>query len=689
MRCKGCNSQLTLIEYQARSADEAHSSSYRCPFCPLDITKFSNSIPKPHLYLKRTQRERKRTPLVNSSDSIDSRLLYVVSKRTSILEGRKLLEARCKNCVDKNSVLFKYYSSGPWKGIAVCQQNSRSIALNAQIVSVSYLCTNLDGGKDYVDFQYTKIDDYTVILQDNKVHFVHDVGSELDSAILDHLSVAYCMGFAPTNLSSYISAVMLGAMSNMNARAYDAASGDDYRDRFSTKPDGERMWLVHAGSTWLYCKRANFEVRNWEFDLEVHSSDSVSISPVIDIEFMLNLPPILIDVLLTSNMKVCPYDRDLEWIHTEMSRLREEFSYLSIVETREFFDTYKEAYDYSKRVKYPTDGIIAISPHGTDMKKLKPIKSIELRVGESYNLVTKENTALFKLDSASVYSVGDIVEIRFSISGSDFDIHETFHRPDKVSPNDNSAVQAVIASCNIQDSDSVVRTMMWRWSNKLRFYLYDKANSMNEEKNIVLDIGSGSGQSTDAFARVPGCSFILVEPDEASCNALARRLRTKDVFKDPRSITAAIPQLKRGTRRYHILNCTLEKILSDRSVTSGLKSIVKCAVSSFSTHYIIGDVDNVTSLGIPFIGCYYSYDGLDVGESIINTSGIQMTRTSDRRAVVKWGRDEPYEEPVVLSEDEPLNVTMIDALDVVPLDTGSQNQTVYNACLTVKILISK
>lgn len=689
MKCKGCGSDLTLIEYQARSADEAHSSSYRCPWCPLDITKFSSTPPKPHLYLKRSKRTRKRTPKIYSDKSTTSRLLYITSSNTSVLGDNKLSGATCVNCINENSDLFKWYSTGPWKNKAIHYKDKKRIGLNAYIISISSVYTDIDDTQSYTDFKYATIEGYIVLLQDNMTKLVHDVGTQSDSAILEHLCIAYTIGFDPSSLSSYVSRILLGAMSNMNARAYDATSGEDYKDKFSTKPDGERMWLVRAGSTWLYCKRLNFEVRGWEIDNTLRYIESSSICPVVDIEFMLTFNPILIDVLLTSDMKVCPYDRDLRWIESQMLELQKQFGYLSVVDIREFFDTYDEAYAYSKQVEYPTDGVVAIPPHGTDMKKLKPVKSIELRLQENGNLVTKEGMALFQIGENSTYSTGDIIEIRFSVCDNKLVIHESFHRPDKSVPNDNSAVRAVIASCTVSDSDSLTRTMMWRWSNKLRFYLYEKANSMSEDRNIVLDIGSGSGQSTEAFDRLPGCSFVLVEPDQDSCKSLARRLGIRDIHKDPRSVIGMIPQLKRGTKRYHILNCRLESILSDKPVVSNLRSIVKCAVSCFSAHYVMSHVDDLISLGIPFVGCYYSYEGIEIGQSIINTSGIQMTRTSTETAIVKWGRDKAYDEPVVLSESEPLDVIVVDALDVISLDSGSTSEIVHKACSHVKIIISR
>jgi hypothetical protein len=689
MNCKGCGCKLTLLEYQSRSADEAHSSVYRCPFCPLDITKFSNKIRDPHVYLKSSKRVRKKTPLMEHSVYKSSRILSVTSKDISVLQGHEILYARCHNCLDSESRLFKSYSTGPWKDMAVHQGEIRDVGLNVQAILIHTAPSDSKSKDEYIDFEYTVVDGYNVILQDNRARFVCDVGIESDSVLLDTLFIAYTIGFAPVNLMHYLSPMLLGAMSNMNARAYDTTGAVDNEDKFSTKPDGERMWLLHSGSTWLYCRRMDFEIRHWDIDSELVFAEKSSVSPVVDVEFMYTLSPILIDVLQSADGSICPYDRNLEWIQSQMLLLQKNYQYLSLVHVREFFDTYKDACDYTRSVDYPTDGLVAISPNGTDMKKLKPFKSVELRFEEDGRLTTRDGKALFKVTGQNVYSTGDIVEVRFSIQDGAFEVHETFHRPDKALANDDSAVQSVIASCAKPDSDSVLRTMIWRWSNKLRFYLYSRANSFRPERNIILDIGSGSGQSTEAFTKLPGCSFILVEPDEIACQSLCKRIGIKDYHKDPRSVIGVVPQLTKGTRRYHVLNCRLETIMGDSATMLGLKGAVKCAISCFSAHYVSHIVDYLVSKDIPFIGCYYSYEGIAPGESIIETSGIQMKRISHFKAEVKWGNDEPYEEPVVLPEEEPMEVTFIGALDVVPIDTSLNEKIMQKVCSAVKIMVSR
>lgn len=690
MKCKGCSSELQKIEYQSRSADEAHSSTYRCPHCPLNIDKFYNVSRLPHLYLLRSTRTYKTTPFIDSTELYTSKILCVKSKYTSRFRENEIYDAKACNYIDLNSVLFKSYSTGPWSYKARSVQTTEYIGLNAKIESILCIDNAPNQGVQYIDFQYIVIQGYTGILDGEYITVVHEIKDESDTSVLNHLFELYLMGFLPTNLPSYINRISLGSMSNMTARAYDAVSAEDYRHDFSTKPDGERMWLVRAGSTWLYCRRLlDFEIVAWYIDDSLSYMQKNTIAPVLDLEVMVDFPCILIDILSNVNGQLSPYDRNTKWITLKMHTLKQQFSYLKLIHMREFFETAQDAVDYAKTVPYPTDGLVAISQDGTDMKKLKPFRSVELQLNEDGTLSTREGNKIFKILENLQYPVGSIIEVRFSVDNGCIKIHESFQRFDKKSPNTNSALDSIIESSIQTNAQSMVRTLLWRWSNKLRFYIYRRANSVNTAKNIILDIGSGSGQSTEAFDKIPDCSFILVEPDEGKCKQLSRRLGVRQIHKDPRSIITAIPALKQGNRKYHVLNTNLELILLDKAVVTNIKGVLRCSIASFSSHFIANSIDNLISLGIPFIGCYYSYNGLTVGDSIIDTAGITMRKVSDERATVKWGTDNVYDEPTSDPATESLRVNSLNAIEIVPAPISDKYDPVYIACSYVKVLISK
>ncbi|HAA5926486.1 TPA_asm: hypothetical protein GFY42_15345, partial [Listeria monocytogenes] len=78
-----------------------------------------------------------------------------------------------------------------------------------------------------------------------------------------------------------------------------------------------------------------------------------------------------------------------------------------------------------------------------------------------------------------------------------------------------------------------------------------------------------------------------------------------------------------------------------------IKDVIRCAVACFSAQFVLDDIGKLTSLGIPFLGSYYSYDTIAVGDSIINYGSIKMTRISEDEATVKWGKDKAYKEPAI------------------------------------------
>ncbi|KAM5522810.1 hypothetical protein FOXYSP1_13153, partial [Fusarium oxysporum f. sp. phaseoli] len=51
-----------------------------------------------------------------------------------------------------------------------------------------------------------------------------------------------------------------------------------------------------------------------------------------------------------------------------------------------------------------------------------------------------------------------------------------------------------------------------------------RTHSTSSKRSIAIDIGAGSGQWSETFKEIPGCSFLLGEPDADKCKLLSRRL---------------------------------------------------------------------------------------------------------------------------------------------------------------------
>lgn len=127
--------------------------------------------------------------------------------------------------------------------------------------------------------------------------------------------------------------------------------------------------------------------------------------------------------------------------------------------------------------------------------------------------------------------------------------------------------------------------------------------------------------------------------------------------------------LKSGRIKYYIINCTLQDIMSDSAVIKELLPEIECVSASFSAHYILDIVDIFVARHVPFIGSCYTYDGIKINESIINTGNISMTRIDIDRAEVKRGKDDSYIEPAIELSDIPGSIIKMNALDTVPLSS--------------------
>ena len=119
MECKRCGSDLTKIEYRSRSADEAHSSSYRCPFCPLYVSKFFLKRKDPRVYLSGRPTRQKMTPVVCMPSPRLCKVLSVSSKNIGQFASMDKEVARSSSALDEMSRLYKIYSTGRWQGKAI------------------------------------------------------------------------------------------------------------------------------------------------------------------------------------------------------------------------------------------------------------------------------------------------------------------------------------------------------------------------------------------------------------------------------------------------------------------------------------------------------------------------------------------------------------------------------------------
>lgn len=149
-----CASALKLLEYQSRSAEEAHTIQYKCLFCPLDSSKFPAPLRPPQVHLSVSEPVRKRTLRVILPETSSVQIL-VMSRECSEKDdtfARK--EAIFCNIVDSSLKLFRVYLSGPWKGKAVNLSAPQDVAPNASLVNVVFCEDNPRNTNSRLFFKY-------------------------------------------------------------------------------------------------------------------------------------------------------------------------------------------------------------------------------------------------------------------------------------------------------------------------------------------------------------------------------------------------------------------------------------------------------------------------------------------------------------------------------------------------------
>lgn len=690
MKCQSCNSTLKVIEYQARSADEAQRVIFRCPNCPLNADDFCKDRINVHLHLKRRHRIIESTPSIDSSSANTVNLVCCRTKLSDFNINRlDTYTVYATNYIDQSGHMFKHYHNGDWAGKGISILSKSQVAPNIKLVQMKVLDIDIIPNKQYKISECILINDREYVITGDSISLYLPIKDISDmSSMIEEM---YLLGFAPSKLSDYVSQTILQSVSNLTARAYDRYSVADYDHRFSVKPDGQRLWMVRIGSSWLFSRRLDkHSICGWMIQDQTDQHNFVG--PIIDIEFVVGFGCILIDVLMDEYGKITSDQRNLNTITRLFNHLRETYPLLSMVHVRPFYDTYDETIKYAGHISYPIDGIVAISNSGTDMFKIKTERSMELQLTDDGTLCTSDNNHLFSSNYNEIYETGSILELRFVLEDDNIKINNVFRRSDKTKANDTKAVDSIIQSF-IKPSDdtaNIIRTAVWRWSNNLRSSIYELAQKQIGDKHVILDVGTGAGQSLDSIISMENISFIFVEPDSSKCKQLMTRLKVHGYHKDPRSVIPLVSQLRKGNVRYHILNCTAAEIIDDEPTMHNLKHIVGCCVSSYSAQFVMESLESLTStFNISVIGCCYLYNDIDVGSSIINEYGLMMKRLSDNHARVKWGTDTQYDEPALESDDISDSFVKIQGINLIGSAPNDYDGIIRHICSHVWVLRSR
>jgi hypothetical protein len=673
MNCIACGSELQTHEYQSRSADEAHTTIITCDRCPIDAMKLNPGLPPPVPYrgLRKPIKRPMHVRVCSAGSRIDSATLVTIdipkdhaysnipTPQTHVTVQQKVLSTTT------GGVPIEKYASmtiqGPLCGMLISESSKVIVGMGAALIEYGTYTPGPDTGSEQriVSGEYATIDSIT----DRNAYVYIAKGSTIRKLIIELregaarvdwggiLNTVMCRKLAPSSCSKYIPNDTVMRLSNLSARAWDATVAPTSGHVFTSKPDGERMWLMLHGHTW-YMVPPKFKgrVRQWHVAHSHIGSDNVI---VLDVEYLGRHGMILIDVLTTVDGTPAPVTRDMNWVINQFRDIDRVYK-PPRVNTRQYFRDYKLALEYAEIVPYPVDGIVAIRDGSTEILKVKSVKSMELEHTGNGNLASADGTHIASSVSVSPFDVGSIIEVRFTVDKTtrSINVTEVFQRSDKTIANATSAVVNIVSSAiTLHTKDDNDRRAALIWCNELRKTIHKRAFNRNSNNVIILDVGSGNGQSLDSVMISDKLSYVFVEPDEQKCKALARRTRTTRIFKDPLEMIPTVRSLKTRLVGSVILNCTLSDIVNCEDLTHVLLPELRCVLSTFSMHFVVDELQDIRSLSdVPIYGCGYLYDNVNEKGTLVNSSGVVMEMIDDDNATVKWGSDTKYTEPVTMTQ---------------------------------------
>lgn len=497
-------------------------------------------------------------------------------------------------------------------------------------------------------------DYFYVTRGDNKVYVEMLIDNDPDS-VWRYMDEIHWMGYGPDRLRQFMGNDEIQRLGNLSSRAWDAPTPRDADYVYTLKVDGERAWMLLCGKMCYFVRRdASRSVAAW-CTLPASSGEFSDIC-VLDVEMLAQGKPVLIDVLKTPDGTYAPSIRGLRWMCDSWNAVSGIAAELP-VSVRRYFNTKDEAEAARAHVTYPTDGVMAVSVFGGDSLKLKSVKAIELEC-KSGELLTSDGFKVLDIPMDMREYDGKIMELRISHSASDgpksLAIHGIIPRPDKKSGNKKEACVSIIGAAlsRTRTPGDIQRRLALAWCNSLRSNIMKSAWNKEGTGRIILDLGSGGGQSLNDFEFASDASFIFVEPDADKCKALAKRCSVAKIYTIPDTVVPAVVPLQKGAMKYCVFNGKASDILGSDRLMKNLRTRIRCVTAVFSAHFCRADLLLCGRRNIPYVGCCYMYDGANSpGSILLNCAGVAMRVGDDGVGLVTWGGDKTYSEPVTVTSD--------------------------------------
>jgi hypothetical protein len=708
-RCTACGSVLETFEYQARSADEATRVKTTCPNCPIDASKIklthrpvnyarglSGPIRLPRRFsaqqtLSTTRKIwRVRADCTTSVTGIDAEKRHITCP-VSVNRSRSI------NNVSDITAQVRYQVTGVLEGQCESILFSFTLGFGAVLetvqlydgadveLSTTRICEGKYGliNTDYTTTTYLYNDSIT-----NKSTIVVQSDTALDatsaSRILTHLYATTCI---PKSLHMYLERRHVSEYANLAPRAWDVSAPPKTGYKFTSKPDGERMWLVLYGAFWYACEaQRDRKILKWWYSPQNYALVQ---KPVIcDTEYVAEYGFIFIDALTDRNGVPVPVIRDLAYSLSTASDIKDMAPDCPF-NVREYFDNNDDAQTYSDKQMYATDGTLGIRDGSTETVKIKPVKGVDLLLSPCGVLLTGDGDTVATVSDYPQSYVGKVVEVRFTAKANDTHIRvlDMFPRTNKVTANSTEAVTNILRSCvQVDSTTDKERTIALKWCNTLCAKIISRALAVDDTKHIVLDVGTGSGQSLDRLRKDESVSFIYLEPDEKRALMISKRSRARLVH-DVSDIGPMIMSLKTRRTTQIVVNAGLEQLLANVQLCKILMPEIKCIIATFSAQFVVNELtllkDNYKA---KIFACMYTYDDA-VDDVLVDGCGASMTVVDGNVGVIRWGTEKEYTEPVTYQDEYYGLGNVVLGSDILQLPTGIDSSAPSDVCKHIRVVI--
>ena len=731
-KCPACNTDYKTIYYQRRAADEPPDKVTFCSDCPLDTTRLSikDSIIKSSIHyttkpvlnkrhssndLHKQQRtvfptwsleEKGYRICIRVEGSAALRCYKQIVKENKTMvpltintipvevgESKKLVQVRKTfpmhlegHIVEKNMtiaplVFMQQISIRIQKAIVNSYTVKFVAGYETLLNNIEYaeytILRTLKGGKQPCILVYLPLQS-----------IANNLTEEMYLNILQQILVTY--GTEDT-IKSFISSQMINTLFIQSGKAYDWPSAPDTGYVYAWKPDGERFWYIKYGSVWLFSRRLlSGHIAGWTIAESL--SEAERVGPILDVEVMIGHLPIMIDLLVGDNGKPTLPSRSLD---TVLEEIKYSKSINIPIYIREYYRSQQELLNTKDTLKYPVDGVVGIKDGSMTIIKLKDIKSIELKLKDSGDLVSAENIIVAQSQLHSIYPIDSIVEIRFT-KQSDKDvptITETLLRTDKTKANDYEVCENIMNTMSAIP-ETLARRNAVQWCSSVRQKINQIASKTTGKGRVILDIGAGDGQAISDYSTDSNITYMLVEPSKIKCQKLLRRLTEPGkgqsrLFESPEHFTKAIGLLSNKGLKYAVICAKIGDILKQEYSIRTLKGTVRYCIASFSISHTVSDLRDLALTGLDIIGCGYMYDMVDESGILIDEAGVKMKVIQNTVASVKWGGDKVYyERAIKLTDFKDLFHTRL-AESLVPVFTGEEFSLLNTISSKVYIISTK